>query len=253
MNFEIKLPLFEGPFDLLLFFIERDELNIYDIPIARITDDFLAYLHQMEILNIELASDFVVVAATLMKIKVKMLLPKPVMANAGEDPRNELVNALLEYQKYQAVLETWSEMEVLQLQKEPRGGIQTDLKKVAQTYALELDLNRVDLFQLLRVYEKAIDRYIDKSHQTVHTIVPYPYSVAGQKDFLREQIKQRQHISFIALIREFPTKISVIFNFLAILELLQLEEISIVLEEGYNNFHITAKIATTVPQVVPTI
>ncbi|TAD93695.1 MAG: chromosome segregation protein ScpA, partial [Bacteroidetes bacterium] len=101
MNFEIKLPLFEGPFDLLLFFIERDELNIYDIPIARITDDFLAYLHQLDAMNIEVASEFIVIAATLMKIKVKMLLPKPITAQNAEDPRNEIVNALLEYQKYQ--------------------------------------------------------------------------------------------------------------------------------------------------------
>ena len=74
-TFEIKLPLFEGPFDLLLFFIERDELDIYDIPIATITEDFLAYVHHMEHLNIEVASEFILVAATLMRIKSKMLLP----------------------------------------------------------------------------------------------------------------------------------------------------------------------------------
>ena len=76
-NFEVKLPLFEGPFDLLLFFIERDELDIYDIPISKITNDFLEYLHQMEELNMELASEFILVAATLMRIKSKMLLPRP--------------------------------------------------------------------------------------------------------------------------------------------------------------------------------
>jgi segregation and condensation protein A len=241
MNFEIKLPLFEGPFDLLLFFIERDELNIYDIPIARITDDFLAYLHQMEVMNIEVASDFIVVAATLMKIKVKMLLPKPIVAQGEDDPRHEIVNALLEYQKYQSVLEEWGELEAIELKKEPRGSIDADLKKVAQEYALELDLNRVDLFQLLRVYEKVIDRYVEKNNKVVHTVVPYPYSVAGQKDYLRQKLKTISNISFKALILENPLKISVIFNFLAILELLQLEEISIVLEAGFNNFHISPK------------
>ncbi len=240
MNFEIKLPLFEGPFDLLLFFIERDELNIYDIPIARITQEFLAYLQQMEVMNIEVASDFVVVAATLMKIKAKMLLPKPVMAEAIDDPRNELVNALLEYQKYQAVLEAWTEMETIQLQKEPRGNIDADWKTVAKTYALELDLNRVDLFQLLRVYEKTLNRYVDSQNKPVHTIVPYPYSVAGQKDYLRLKLKTQQTISFRQLIIEHPYKISVIFSFLAILELLQLYEITIELEAGYNNFVIKA-------------
>ena len=78
MSFEIKLPLFEGPFDLMLFFIERDELDIYDIPISKITNDFLDYVHHMENLEIEVASDFILFAATLMKIKSRMLLPLPI-------------------------------------------------------------------------------------------------------------------------------------------------------------------------------
>ena len=92
-NFEVKLPLFEGPFDLLLFFIERDELDIYDIPISKITNDFLAYIQQMEQLNIEVASEFILVAATLMRIKSKMLLPRPQLDEQGNeiDPREELV------------------------------------------------------------------------------------------------------------------------------------------------------------------
>ena len=89
MSFEVKLPLFEGPFDLLLFFIERDELDIYDIPISKITEDFLKYIHQLEEMNIEVASEFIVVAATLMRIKAKMLLPRPGRDEDGKerDPR----------------------------------------------------------------------------------------------------------------------------------------------------------------------
>ena len=88
-KFEIKLPLFEGPFDLLLFFIERDELDIHDIPIAQITNDFLDYLHHLEKLNVEVASEFILVAATLMRIKAKLLLPRPVLDEEGNeiDPR----------------------------------------------------------------------------------------------------------------------------------------------------------------------
>ena len=98
-NFEVKLPLFEGPFDLLLFFIERDELDIYDIPISKITNDFLQYIHHLEQLNIEVASEFILVAATLMRIKSKMLLPRPQIDEQGNeiDPREELVRHLLEY------------------------------------------------------------------------------------------------------------------------------------------------------------
>src|SRR5690242_12251545 len=108
-NFEIKLPLFEGPFDLLLFFIERDELDIYDIPIAKITNDFLDYLHELETLNVELASEFILVAATLMRIKSKMLLPRPQLDEQGNeiDPREELIKHLLEYKKYKSVVETF--------------------------------------------------------------------------------------------------------------------------------------------------
>jgi segregation and condensation protein A len=97
-GFEIKLPQFEGPFDLLLFFIERDELEIHDIPIARITDDFLNYIHQMVSLNIELASEFIFVAATLMRIKAKMLLPRYESPDGESeiDHKEELIRKLIE-------------------------------------------------------------------------------------------------------------------------------------------------------------
>ena len=119
-NFEIKLPLFEGPFDLLLFFIERDELDIYDIPIATITNDFLNYLHHLEKLNVELASEFILVAATLMRIKSKMLLPRPQLDEEGNeiDPREELIKHLLEYKKYKSVIDSFQKMEESELQKE---------------------------------------------------------------------------------------------------------------------------------------
>ena len=100
--YNIKLPQFEGPFDLLLFFIERDELDIYDIPIAKITDEFLRYTHQLDDLNIEVASEFILVAATLMRIKAKTLLPrKELDADGNEiDPREELVQRLIEYKQF---------------------------------------------------------------------------------------------------------------------------------------------------------
>ena len=102
MSYEIKLPLFEGPFDLLLFFIERDEIDIMDIPISKITNDFFEYISDLESMNIEVASEFIVVAATLMRIKSKMLLPRLSLDEEGNeiDPREELVEHLIEYKKY---------------------------------------------------------------------------------------------------------------------------------------------------------
>src|SRR6185436_13544759 len=112
-NFEVKLPLFEGPFDLLLFFIERDELDIYDIPIAKVTVVFLNYLKRLEMLNVDVAGGLILVAATLMRIKSKILLPRPQIDEAGNetDPREELVKHLLEYKKYKSVIEHFSKLE----------------------------------------------------------------------------------------------------------------------------------------------
>ena len=104
MSYEIKIPLFEGPFDLLLFFIERDELDIMDIPISEITNDFFEYISDLEKMNIEVASEFIVVAATLMRIKSRMLLPRLSVDEEGNeiDPREELVEHLIEYKKYKS-------------------------------------------------------------------------------------------------------------------------------------------------------
>src|SRR5688572_8413241 len=112
-TYRIELPIFEGPFDLLLFFIERDELDIHDIPISRLTRDFLDYMHHMEVLNMDIASEFILVAGTLMRIKSQMLLPRPVVNAQGEvqDPRQELVDRLLEYKRFKNVQEALQNME----------------------------------------------------------------------------------------------------------------------------------------------
>ena len=147
-QFEIKLPLFEGPFDLLLFFIERDELDIHDIPISKITNDFLTYIHHLEKLNIELASEFILVAATLMRIKSKMLLPRPQIDEQGNelDPREELVKHLLEYKKYKSVVDQFHKMEETELMKEKRGNLMKELRQLAESTNVEAELQDVDMF-----------------------------------------------------------------------------------------------------------
>ena len=138
-TYQIKLDQFEGPFDLLLFFIERDELNIYDIPIAKITDDFLEYLHHMEMLNIELASEFILVASSLMRIKAKMLLPRKELNELGEeiDPREELISRLLEYKRYKEVSEHLSTLESERAMKSRRGNLNRELKSISDIYSTE--------------------------------------------------------------------------------------------------------------------
>jgi len=239
-NFEVKLPLFEGPFDLLLFFIERDELDIYDIPIAKITNDFLDYIRQMEALNIEVASEFILVAATLMRIKSKMLLPRPQLDEAGNeiDPREELVRHLLEYKKYKSVIDTFHKMEETELMKERRGNLMKELKTLAESTNVEAELQDVTVFKLMTIFEKILKRFDAEKNKPVHQVIQYPYTVEGQKKHIVDELTRRQRMSFTELLEQYPTRIGVIFNFLAILEMLALQILTIQIGEGFGNFWI---------------
>jgi segregation and condensation protein A len=240
LSFEIRLPLFEGPFDLLLFFIERDELDIHDIPISKITDDFLDYIHHMEALNIEVASEFILVAATLMRIKAKTLLPRPVLDEEGNeiDPREELVRHLLEYKQYKEVVKELAGMEENMLHAEKRGNVMKEVRALGELSNVEAELQNIDLFKLLKTYLKVMKRYEDEQAKPVHQVVQYPYTIARQKDFILDQLAGSDRVPFQAVIELIPNKIAVIFNFLAILELLQLNLITIQVGEGFNNFWI---------------
>jgi segregation and condensation protein A len=241
VSFEIKLPLFEGPFDLLLFFIERDELDIYDIPISSITNEFLAYLKQLEHLNIEVASEFILVAATLMSIKAKMLLPRPQISETGEllDPRDELVKHLLEYKKFKSVVGELANMEADRLTKEKRGNLVQELKKLSETNNVEAELQDIDLYKLLKVFEKVMGRYEIEQKRQVHTVEPYPHTIENQKIYLLEYLLQVKRLSFTDMLEHFQmNRIVMVFNFLAVLEMLQLQQVKISIGEGFNNFWI---------------
>ncbi|NJN42464.1 MAG: segregation/condensation protein A [Flammeovirgaceae bacterium] len=240
-NFEVRLPLFEGPFDLLLFFIERDELDIYDIPISKITQEFLEYIKQLEKLNVEIASEFILVAATLMRIKAKMLLPRPQLDEEGNeiDPREELVKHLLEYKKYKSVVEPLSKMEEQELQKEPRGNLYKEIKALAESTNVEAELQDVDLFKLMTVFEKVLKRQEEEKNKPVHEVIQYPYTIDGQKHFILSELKNQTKLSFEDLAGKVPSRIYLIFNFLSILEMLALGLLKINIGEGYNNFWVS--------------
>lgn len=239
-NFEVKLPLFEGPFDLLLFFIERDELDIYDIPISRITNDFLEYLHQLENLNVDIASEFILVAATLMRIKSKMLLPRPILDEQGNeiDPREELVKHLLEYKKYKSVIDSFHKMEETELMKEKRGNLMKELKTLAESSNVEAELQDVDLFKLMTVFEKVLKRHEAEKNKPVHQVIQYPYTIEGQREFLLNEVYSKPRVSFVDIVATYKTRIALIFNFLAILDLLAQGQLAIQVGDGYNNFWI---------------
>src|SRR5205085_10610157 len=133
-TYQIKLPQFEGPFDLLLFFIERDELDIYNIPISKITTDFLDFIHSEEALNIELSSEFILFISTLMRIKAKMLLPrKEIDAEGNEiDPRQELIDKILEYKRFKEAAAQMAEMEAVRMLMVKRGNLQKELMSIGE-------------------------------------------------------------------------------------------------------------------------
>lgn len=222
----------------MLFFIERDELDIYDIPISKITLDFLDYVHQLETLEIEVASEFILFAATLMKIKSRMLLPRPEVNEQGEiiDPREELVRNLLEYKKYKSVVEELATLEQVRLSKEKRGNLVKEIQELSKLEDVEGELQHLDLYKLLHVFQKCMARLANRSEEPKHTIIQYPYTIAQQKEFVLEKISQKKQVPFTELIAFKAEKIFVIYTFLAILELLQLAQLTLVLGDGYNNF-----------------
>jgi len=238
VSFEIKLPLFEGPFDLMLFFIERDELDIYDIPISKITQDFLDYIHQLEKMEIEIASEFILFAATLMKIKSKMLLPRPEFDENGEeiDPREELIRHLLEYKKYKSVIAELADMEAVHFSKEKRGNIASELKELSKVDGVEAEIQDLDLYKMLKIYQKVMAKYAARTDETKHTVIQYPYTIEQQKDFILQKISFKDKVPFSDFISYKPDKIFIIYTFLAILELLQLSMVTITIGDGFNNF-----------------
>jgi segregation and condensation protein A len=241
-SFEIKLAQFEGPFDLLLFFIERDELEIHDIPIAKITDDFLNYIHQMNSLNMELASEFIFVAATLMRIKAKMLLPRYVAEEDGElDPKAELVRKLIEYKKFKLICEELRPMEEERLKQERRGNITFDLQQVEKTAVPGEELSELTLYKLMVVYDRVSKRFASRTEEVKHTVVQYPYTIEKQKKAINELLMINSKMDFKALAGHSENKVHFVYNFLAVLEMLQQELINIQIGLGYNNFWISVR------------
>jgi segregation and condensation protein A len=242
-SFAIRLPQFEGPFDLLLFFIERDELDIHDIPIAKIADDFLHYLHQMTSLNMEIASEFIFVAATLMRIKAKMLLPRYGTEEAADDPdtKENLIRKLIEYKKFKEACEEIRPMEDERFKQEKRGNIKHDLEQVEKVAVPGEELSELTLYRLMVVYERMIRNFSRRSEEVKHTVVQYPYTIEKQKKAVSDLLKINKMLDFKAIAKESENKVHFVYNFLAVLEMLQQDLIDIQIGLGYNNFWISSK------------
>jgi segregation and condensation protein A len=237
-TYQIRLPQFEGPFDLLLFFIERDELDIYNIPITKIINDFLAFIHSQETLNIELSSEFILFISTLMRIKAKMLLPrKEVDAQGNEiDPRQELVDKILEYKKYKEAAVEMARLEAERLLMVKRGNIQKELSQIGEEASEGTEVQTITLFKLMKAFERVMQRYQERMNKPTHTVVRYNYSMETSRNDVISLAQRERTLSFEKVFEKVENRVHAIFLFLSMLELVQQHYLRILIGDGRNNF-----------------
>ncbi len=237
-SYTIKIQQFEGPFDLLLFFIERDELDINDIPISQITNDFLDYIRQLESLDLDVASEFILVAATLMRIKAKMLIPRKELDEEGNviDPREELAQKLIEYKKYKSVLDEMSTLEENRHFRFVRGNTISELRQIGERALVDIELESLSLFKLMQAFQQLMKKYEDDLNLPKHHIVKFEYTIEDQQQFILKKIKKGEKIKFESIFLALDNRIHAIVTFIALLELLNLQSLEIIQGDGVNNF-----------------
>lgn len=238
-SYQIKLPQFEGPFDLLLFFIERDELDIYNIPISNIIKDFLDYIHGQEQLNIELSSEFILFVSTLMRIKARMLLPRKELDAQGNeiDPRQELVDKILEYKRFKEASAQMAEMEAIRMLMVRRGNLAKEIANIGEESGEGTEIQTITLFKLMKTFERVMKK-VEQRNMTkpVHTVVKYNYTMDDSRNYALETVKKEKVLSFEKLFDVCQDRIHAIFIFLSMLELVQMKYMTIMVGEGRNNF-----------------
>lgn len=244
----MQLPVFEGPFDLLLFFIEREELDIYDIPIAQISTHFFTYLQQMQELELDIAGDFVRVAARLMQIKARMLLPIEHLSpenEENEDPRAALAAQLLRYKQFKAAAEALQHLASARSKQYARGNRDIAFSDLQEKYSAERALQTLSLHRLLQTYRRCSTQHrLREQTPPTHQIWRYPYTVPQQKRFLLKRLSEVQPLHFLSLLEHESAsdarRLLCIFNLLATLELWQQGDIQVQSSEEYNTFYLQA-------------
>ena len=237
-SYQIKLAQFEGPFDLLLFFIERDELDIYNIPITTIINDFLNFVHGQEKLNIELSSEFILFVSTLMRIKAKMLLPRKELDEQGNeiDPRQELIDKILEYKKYKEAAARMADMEAIRMLMVKRGNLQKEMAGIGEEAGEGTEIQNITLYKLMKAFEKAMQRVYDRNHRPVHTVVGYNYTMEESREHMLKKVQAEKTMAFEKIFDICENRIHALFLFLSLLELVQQKYMFIITGEGMNNF-----------------
>jgi segregation and condensation protein A len=226
MSYKIRLEVFEGPLDLLLYLVKKDHLNIYDIPIAKVTEQYLQYLDFMKFLDLNIAGEFLVMAATLMQIKSKMLLPAEEAGNAEEedDPRAELVKRLLEYEKFKEIAEDLRQRELEQREVFKRPKVEIDKE--------ELGANEVyfeaSIFDLINAFSKALEEI---PRNVFYEVIKDEFTVEEKVHDILHLLLVTESVVLSSLFGKAKNKLEIIVVFLAILELIRMKEI-LALQKG---------------------
>ena len=221
MSYKIKLEIFEGPLDLLLYLVKKDHLNIYDIPIAKVTEQYLQYMEFMKLLDLNVAGEFLVMAATLMQIKSKMLLPpeeSPLLAEEQEDPRAELIRRLLEYEKFKEIAENLRERESDQQEvfKRPKAQIDKDVPQQGEVYF------EAGLFDLISAFSKALEQV---PKEVFYEVIKDEFTIEEKVHQILHSLLVVPSIQLSELFRQAKNKLEIIVIFLSLLELIRLKEI----------------------------
>jgi segregation and condensation protein A len=230
-GYKVSLPSFEGPLDLLLHLIRQHKLDIYDIPIVLITEQYNQYLDTMEQLDLEIAADYIYIAALLIHIKSKMLLPRDESAEeTSEDPRAELVDRLLEYQRFKSVAEQFAELDVVRMgvwsrEPSPLPGAATD--------ASEIDMSEVSLFDLIDAFRTALSRY-KRSHPQAMELKRSVHKVSDKMTEMMRELVERSPIRLLWYL-EGRDRGELVAIFLAILELVRLGGIALSQSENFGD------------------
>jgi segregation and condensation protein A len=221
-----------------LFFIERDELDIYNIQITRLIKDFLEYIDEQETLNIELSSEFILFIATLMRIKAKMLLPRKEVDPLGNeiDPRQELIDKILEYKRYKEAAAEMAVMEADRMLMIKRGNIHKELTLIGEEASEGTEVQTITMFKLMKAFERVMQRYHDRFNKPTHTVVRYNYSMDQTKTELISVAQSERTLSFEKIFEKVENRVHAIFMFLSMLELVQGKFLKIIIGEGMNNF-----------------
>ena len=234
MSYKININDFEGPLDLLLFFIQRDKLNIYDIPISKISNDFLTYISALNNMNIEVGAEFIYMASILMKIKSNMLLPRD-KAEFEEfvDPRHDLMLKLIEYKKFKKVSEHLLEIGDDYSNRYKTKVIhknQDTVSKAHDTY-----IGNFNLYDIIKMYAHLIEKIPDKNSYKLDN---QNFSTVDQIRLIKNKIKNKKKILFSAIIKSIKNKAYLVCTFVAILEMIKSKEIKIEQKSAFSEIYI---------------